>query len=265
MVKALNMAIKLKTRAELDKMRSAGRVVHKVLTSLTEMARPGVTLRELDEAGYRIYSSMGARGLFKNYPTYKPGEGFPANLCLSLNDTVVHGIADGTVLREGDIIGIDCGVELDGWCGDSAVTLMIGRVTPEVRKLCEVTRHMLELAIQNIRPGVRWSRIARLMQSYAEQNGFSVVQDFVGHGIGRKMHEEPQVPNFVSAALLRNDFELKEGMVMAIEPMCNLGSHAVELLDDGWTVKTVDRRPAAHYEHTVAVTAQGALVLTDGN
>lgn len=259
------MAINLKTKAELEKMRCAGRVVHRVLSTVSEMARPGVTLQELDDAGYRTFTEAGARGLFKNYPSYKPGEGFPANLCLSLNDTVVHGIADGTVLKEGDILGIDCGVELGGWCGDSAVTVMVGRVAPEIKRLCEVTRHMLEIAIEHARPGRKWSQVARLMQSYAEQSGFSVVQDFVGHGIGRTMHEEPQVPNFVSRALLRNDIELKAGMVLAIEPMCNLGGHAVELLGDGWTVKTVDRQPAAHYEHTVAIVDGGSEVLTDGN
>ncbi len=259
------MKVILKSQAEIERMRAAGRVVHKVLSTAKQMCQPGATLREIDEAGYRVFTEAGGRGLFKNYPTYKPGEGFPGNLCISLNDTVVHGIADDTALKEGDIVGIDCGVELDGWCGDSAVTVMVGNVSPQVRRLCEVTSHLLELAVQNIRPGRRWSQVARLMQNYAERAGFSVVEDFVGHGIGRQMHEKPSVPNYVSPELLRNDIELQEGLVLAIEPMCNLGSKAVETLPDKWTVKTVDRKPSAHYEHTVAVTADGASVLTDGS
>ena len=258
------MKVILKSRAEIERMRAAGRVVHKVLTTVAQMCTPGVTLRQIDEEGYRIFTAAGARGLFKNYPTYKPGEGFPGNLCVSLNETVVHGIADDTRLKEGDIVGIDCGVELDGWCGDSATTVMVGRVAPEVRHLCEVTRHLLDLAVEHMRPGRRWSQVARLMQNYAERAGLSVVEDFVGHGIGRKMHEKPSVPNYVSPELLRNDIELQEGLVLAVEPMCNLGSKAVETLADKWTVKTVDRKPSAHYEHTIAVTANGASVLTNG-
>ncbi len=258
------MKVILKSRAEIERMRAAGRGVHQVLTTGAQMCRPGVTLRQIDEEGYRIFTAAGARGLFKNYPTYKPGEGFPGNLCVSLNETVVHGIADDTRLKEGDIVGIDCGVELDGWCGDSATTVMVGRVAPEVQHLCEVTRHLLDLAVEHMRPGRRWSQIARLMQNYAGRAGLSVVEDFVGHGIGRKMHEKPSVPNYVSPELLRNDIELQEGLVLAVEPMCNLGSKAVETLADNWTVKTVDRKPSAHYEHTIAVTANGATVLTNG-
>jgi len=177
---------------------------------------------------------------------------------------VVHGIAGDQVIKDGDIVGIDCGVQLNGWCGDAAVTLLIGNVPGQVRRLCEVTQHVLELAIENMRPGRRWSQIARLMQSYTERAGFSVVRDFVGHGIGKKMHEEPKVPNFVSKELVRNDIMLRDGIVMAIEPMCNLGTSEVITLDDGWTVKTADGQPSAHYEHTIAVTADGADLLTNG-
>jgi len=258
------MAIRLRTPQDIHKMRAAGRVVHRVLERCREMCRPGVTTREIDEEAYRLFTGMGARGLFKNYPTYRPGEGFPANLCISINEEVVHGIAGDRVVKDGDIVGIDCGVSLDGWCADAAATVMVGNVRADVRRLCEVTRHVLELAIQNIRPGRRWSQIARLMQSYAEQAGMSVVRDFVGHGIGQQMHEDPKVPNFVSRDLLRNDILLREGVVLAIEPMCNLGSHEVITLPDGWTVLTADRQPSAHYEHTVAVAAGGAEVLTDG-
>ena len=258
------MAIQLRTNEEIEKIRAAGRLVHEVLGACGGMCRPGVTTREIDEEAYQIFTRAGARGLFKNYPTYRPGEGFPANLCISLNECVVHGIADDTPIRDGDIIGIDCGIELDGWCGDSAATVMVGNVRPQVRRMCEATQHVLRLAIENLRPGRRWSQIARLMQKYAERCGYSVVRDFVGHGIGRSMHEDPKVPNFVSPDLLKNDILLREGMVLAIEPMLNLGSKEVETLADGWTVMTVDRKPSAHYEHTVAVTADGAKVLTDG-
>ena len=258
------MAIELKSKDQIDKMRAAGRVVHQVLQRLQEVCQPGITTAALDEEAYRVYTAAGARGLFKNYPTYRAGEGFPANVCLSVNEEVVHGIAGRRVIRDGDIVGVDCGVEIGGWCGDSAFTVMVGNVDPEVRKLCEVTRHVLEIAIANVRPGRTWSQIARLMQNYAEQQGMGVVREYVGHGIGRQMHEDPKVPNFVSRDLLRNDIVLREGMVLAIEPMCNLGTRDVQVLTDGWTVVTADRRPSAHYEHTVAITATGAEVLTDG-
>lgn len=258
------MGIRLKTKEEIEKMRAAGRIVCRVLDRCREMCRPGVTTREVDEEAFGLFTSLGARGLFKNYPTYRAGEGFPANLCISVNEEVVHGIAGDRVIREGDIVGVDCGVELSGWCGDAARTFAVGEVRPEVRALCRTTEEVLELAIANIRPGRLWSQIARLMQGYAERAGLSVVRDFVGHGIGQKMHEPPQVPNYVSPELLRNDIMLREGMVLAVEPMCNLGGKEVVTMADGWTVLTVDRQPSAHFEHTVAVTSEGADVLTDG-
>ena len=245
-------------------MRAAGRVVQRVHEQCRQMCQPGVTTREIDEAAERLISDAGATGLFKNYPTYRPGEGFPANLCISVNEEVVHGIAGDRVIQDGDIVGVDCGVKLDGWCGDAATTILVGNVKPEVRKLCEATEHVLNLAIENIRPGRKWSQVARLMQKYAESHGYSVVRDFVGHGIGQTMHEDPKVPNFVSRQLLSSDIELREGLVLAIEPMCNLGGQDVMTLDDQWTVVTMDRKPSAHYEHTVAVTADGADVLTNG-
>lgn len=258
------MAIRLKTRAEIEKMRAAGRVVHEVHQRLKEICKPGVTTQEIDDEADRVIRSRGARGLFKNYPTYKPGEGFPGHLCISVNEVVVHGIANGRVIEDGDIVGVDCGVELDGWCGDAATTIMVGDVEPEVRELCAATQHVLELAIDNIRPGRRWSQIARLMQNYAESKGYGVVRDFVGHGIGQTMHEEPKVPNFVNRDLIKNDIVLREGVVLAIEPMCNLGKKDVRTLADGWTVVTVDGKASAHYEHTVAVTDKGGEPLTDG-
>jgi len=258
------MAIQLKSKEDIEKMRAAGRVVHKVLQRCQEICQPGVTTREIDEEAYRVFTAQGATGLFKNYPTYRSGEGFPSNLCISVNDVVVHGIASDQIIKDGDVVGVDCGVQLDGWCGDSATTLMVGNVAPQTSRLCEVTQHVLALAIENIKPGRKWSQIARLMQGYAEKAGMSVVRDFVGHGIGQKMHEDPKVPNFVSQDLLNHDIELREGMVLAVEPMCNLGSQEVATLKDGWTVKTVDGKPSAHYEHTLAVLANGAEILTDG-
>jgi len=258
-------AIRLKSRDELGRMRESGRVVYRVLSHLRTFIKPGVTTAQIDAEGRRVMDEAGARGLFLNYPTYKPGEGFPSNLCISVNEVVVHGIADQRVIKDGDIVGIDCGVLYNEWCGDSATTILVGDVEPKTRKLCEDTRHVLQIAIENIKPGRRWSQIARLMQNYAESKGYGVVRDFVGHGIGKDMHEEPKVPNFVNRDLLKDDIELREGMTLAIEPMCNLGTKETITLDDKWTVVTADGQPSAHYEHTVAVVAGGSEVLTDGN
>ena len=260
-----DIVIKRKTKEQIEKMRVAGRVVRKVLTLCEEMCVPGVTTKQIDEEALRVITECGAVGLFKNYPTYRPGEGFPANLCISVNEVVVHGIAsDKTVIKDGDIVGIDCGVKLDGWCADAATTVLVGNVRPEVRKLCDVTKHVLDIAIQNIKPGRTWSQVARLMQGYAEANGMSVVREFVGHGIGQSMHEDPKVPNYVNRELLKHDIMLNEGVVLAVEPMCNLGVKETVTLADNWTVVTADRKPSAHYEHTIAVVKGGCEVLTDG-
>ena len=258
------MSVIRKSREQIEKMRAAGCIVYQVHEHLRGFIKPGVTTQEIDEEAYRVFTEAGATGLFRNYPTYQPGEGFPSHTCISVNEVVVHGIADDYAVKDGDIIGVDCGVKFEGWCGDAAYTHLIGDVPRQVRQLCEDTQHVLQIAIENIRPGRRWSQVARLMQRYAESKGYGVVRDFVGHGIGQAMHEEPKVPNFVSRDLLRSDIELREGIVLAIEPMCNLGTHEVKTLRDGWTVVTCDNQPSAHYEHTVAVTADGADVLTDG-
>ncbi|MEO1235602.1 MAG: type I methionyl aminopeptidase [Planctomycetota bacterium] len=258
------MPIRLKTKDEIEKMRAAGRLVREVHHMCRDMCRPGVTTRQIDDAADELIREKGGVGLFKNYPTYRPGEGFPRHLCISVNHVVVHGIADDTPIQDGDVVGIDCGVKLDGWCGDAANTYLVGNVADETRQMCEATEHVLQIAIDQIKPGKRWSQIARLMQKYAEDRGYGVVRDFVGHGIGSEMHQEPKVPNFVSRDLLKKDILLNEGMVLAIEPMLNLGTKDVKTLSDGWTVVTLDGRPSAHYEHTVAVTATGSDVLTDG-
>ncbi len=259
------MAIIRKTPQEIERMRRAGRLVHEVLRRITEACQPGVSTRELDEiAEGLVRQTSGAVGLFQWYPTYKESEGFPSVTCISVNEEVVHGIPGERIVKEGDLVSVDFGVQLDGWCGDAATTILVGKVSSERRRLCEATQHVLQIAIENIRPGRYWSQIARMMQNYAERAGFGVIRDFVGHGIGSKMHEDPKVPNYVSDELRRKDFELRPGMVLAVEPMCSAGAEEVEVLGDGWTVVTADRKAAAHYEHTLAVTETGCDILTDG-
>ncbi len=258
------MAIRLKTKPEIEKMRAAGRVVREVLDLCEELCKPGITTREIDDRAAALFESRGAKGLFKGYVVNPAVMPFPSNLCISINEVVVHGIADDRRIEDGDIVGIDCGVQLDGWCGDSATTILVGNVPPEVRKLCEVTRHCLRIATENIKPGRRWSQVARLMQNYAESHGYGVVRDFVGHGVGQTMHEDPKIPNYWDGDAKSQDVILRPGMTFAVEPMCNLGTKETRVLADGWTVVTADRKPSAHYEHTVAVTAEGCDVLTDG-
>jgi methionyl aminopeptidase len=224
-----------------------------------------MTTLELDRIVHDTYTSAGGQGLFKWYPTYEPGKGFPGNTCISVNDEVVHGIPGDRVLKDGDIVSVDCGIRLGGYCGDSAITIPIGTVSPETQKLLRITQETLEVAIREIRPGRRWSDVAKKMQEHVESNGMSCVREFVGHGIGTRMHEDPKVPNFVSDEFRkRGDFYLQPGMTLAVEPMVILGGSEVVVLDDRWTVVTKDNTPAAHYEHTIAVTATGSDVLTDG-
>ncbi len=259
------MKISLKSRRDLELMRAAGRVVFRALSRAREMARPGMTTLELDRVVYDTYTSAGGHGLFQWYPTYEPGKGFPGNTCISVNDEVVHGIPGDRVLKDGDVVSVDCGIQLGGYCGDSAITIPIGQVSPECEKLCRVTEETLALAIREVRPGRRWTDVAAKMQEHVEKNGFSCVREFVGHGIGVKMHEDPKVPNFVSDDFRKKgDFYLQPGMTLAIEPMVIAGQCDVVVLDDGWTVVTKDSTPAAHSEHTIAVTATGCDVLTDG-
>ncbi len=259
------MAISYKTPQQIEHMRRAGRLVHEALRRCREVCQPGVTTAQIDAVAEQVLEESGGKGLFKNYPTYRPGEGFPACTCISVNDEVVHGIPGSRQVNDGDIVSIDFGIKIDGWCGDAATTILVGSVPREVRKLCEVTEHVLSIAIENIRPGEKWSSIARRMESYAKAAKLGIVREFVGHGIGQSLHEEPKVPNFVSRELRRNDIELRPGLVIAVEPMCCLGSDAVRVLSDQWTVVTADGKPAAHYEHTVAVTETGCEVLTDGS
>lgn len=259
------MTIKLKTKAQIEKMRKAGNIVCQVLDRLEALAKPGVTTKTLDREADRMTRVAGAVPLFKGVPNPRGGTPFPASICTSIDHEVVHGIpSDDRVLQEGQIVSVDFGVRFEGFCGDAAVTFPVGQVSEKLNNLMTVTRESLEIAIAEIGPDVKWSQVAAKMQSHIEKAGLSVVTSFVGHGIGVEMHEDPKIPNFVSRELLRHDISLRPGMVLAIEPMVNVGGCAVETADDGWTVVTRDALPSAHFEHTVAVTENGALVLTDG-
>lgn len=255
----------LKSPREIELMRAAGRVVYQVLRRVREMVSPGVTTAELNAVAEKMIDEVGGTALFRGVTHPQAKFPFPAALCTSVNDELVHGIPNDRALRVGDIVSVDCGVKLAGYCGDSAVTIPVGAVSPEARRLIETTERALSAAIDAIRPGRWWSEVATEVQAVVEAERFSVVRDFVGHGIGREMHEEPKVPNYWSPRNRQMDFELVPGTVLAIEPMVNVGTHAVEYSgDDGWVVVTKDRRNAAHVEHTVAVTSDGADVLTDG-
>jgi methionyl aminopeptidase len=244
-------------------MREAGRVVAKALHQVRQMAVPGVCTAEMDEAVAAIFREHDAIPLFLGYPSSVKGKpAFPAVICASVNEHVVHGIPNRRPLREGDIVSIDTGCKVAGWCGDSAVTVAIGEVSPEIQKLLDVTSETLNLAIRAMARCRFWSEVASLMERFVKSQGFYVVEKFVGHGIGQDMHEEPQVPNFVSQALRQNDIKLEPGVVLAIEPMVAIGTKEVRTLGDGWTVETKDRRPSAHFEHTVAMTPEGPRVLT---
>ena len=222
-----------------------------------------MTTADLDGLALKMADEAGADALFKGVRSPQARRPFPGAICASINDEVVHGIpSTDRVLREGDILSVDFGVRLNGYCGDSAVTIPIGAISPERQRLLDVTKATLDVAVAAMKPGVRWSQVAGKMQRYAEAAGFSVVRDFVGHGIGTKMHEDPKVPNFVSDELLADDITLRPGMVLAVEPMVNAGTYAVRTLGNGWTVVTRDGKPSAHFEHTIAVLAGGAEVLT---
>lgn len=257
--------IVLKSPREIELMRAAGRLVHDVLDELESMVAPGMTTRQLNDAALKRIRDAGGIALFFGVRNPEARFPFPAAICASVNEEIVHGIPDDRPLKPGDILSVDCGVRLRGYCGDSARTFAVGAVSSVARRLMQVTRETLSLALERCRPGIRWSVIAREMQKYVEGHGFSVVREFVGHGIGREMHEEPKVPNYAARDKRNQDFELAPGMTLAIEPMVVAGSPKVEFRDaDRWTIITADRSLAAHYEHTVAITPEGVDVLTDG-
>src|SRR4029079_19004310 len=235
----------LRSSREIAHMRKAGLLVWHAHQIAASLVKPGVTTGEIDAAIERYFQENHAIPLFKGVPGKVP---FPAVTCISVNDEVVHGIPGKRVLREGDVISVDTGCKYDGWCGDSAVTHPVGKIEPEVQRLLDVTRGVLELAIELMRRRSGGSDLASEMGKYVRDAGFSVVESFVGHGIGREMHEDPQVPNFVSAQLRRNgDFALEPGLVIAVEPMVNMGSKHVKSLPDYWTQATADGKPSAHF------------------
>lgn len=260
------MPITLRSRWEIEMIRNAAAVVAKVLSKLKEYAKPGVSTAQLDEIAAEMTQQAGAVALFKGVPCPYGNRPFPGTICASLNEQLVHGIpSKKVILKEGDILSLDFGVKLNGYCGDAAITVGIGKITPDRQKLLDVTKRLLNIAIENMAPGMKWSTIAGIMEETAKQASFSIVKDYVGHGIGTEMHEDPKVPNFVSQELICNDIILKEGMILAVEPMVNMGKAAVKTLPDGWTVITKDKKCSAHFEHTIAVIESGCEVLTSGD
>jgi methionyl aminopeptidase len=242
-----------KSKTEIEKMRAAGLIVAQVLKRLEKIVEPGMTTRDLDREAEKMIQDAGA------YPTFKGYHGYPASICTSINDEVVHGIPSNRKLREGDIVGIDCGATLQGYVGDSAITVPVGKVGDPVTRLLEVTRQSLFQAIDKCQVGNRLGDVCNAVQAYVEPRGYSVVRNYCGHGVGRAMHEEPQVPNYGRPG---TGPVLREGWVIAIEPMINLGHEDVQVLSDGWTVITMDGKPSAHFEHTVAITSEGPQILT---
>ena len=249
------MAVVLKSASEIEKMRRAGRIVREVLELVRSKVKPGVTTYDLEKAAVERLNELGIKPAFKGY------HGFPCALCTSINSEVVHGIpSPKRVLKNGDIVSVDFGVVADGYYGDAAITVPVGAIDPKSARLLQATEESLAAAIRAVRPGATLGDIGAAVQAVVEGEGFSVVRDFVGHGIGVQMHEDPQIPNFGEAG---RGMKLKEGMVLAIEPMVNAGRPDVMVLGDGWTAVATDGSMSAHFEHTVAVTATGARILTE--
>jgi methionyl aminopeptidase len=249
------LAVVLKSAAEIEKMRKAGKVVREVLELVRSLVKPGVTTLDLDKAAEDRLKELGVKAAFKGY------HGYPAVLCASVNAEVVHGIPSAKrVLKDGDIVSVDFGAFVEGYCGDSAITVPVGTVDAETLRLLDVTQASLKAGIAAVKPGATLGDVGSAVQTVVEAAGFSVVRDFVGHGIGVHMHEDPQVPNYGVAG---RGMKLKAGMVIAIEPMVNAGGPDVVVLDDGWTAVAKDGSMSAHFEHTVAVTASGARILTE--
>ena len=241
---------------KLKGMREAGRIVRAALDVAGEMIIPGRITREIDDAVREVIRGSGATPLFLGY------RGFPATVCVSVNEEVVHGIPGERRLEEGEIVSVDVGVRRGEWCADAAATSAVGRVSDEAQRLMDVTREALRRATEKVRPGVNLAEISGAIQSCVESEGYSVVERYAGHAIGRQMHEQPQVPNFVDGSLVAAGIVLKEGLALAIEPMVNAGGADVEVLSDGWTVVTRDRSMSAHFEDTVMATADGPRILT---
>src|SRR5688572_31071420 len=242
------MAIYLKSQKDIELMRKAGQIVGQTLQLLSEHVKPGVTTRELDEMAYKFIISKGAIPTFKGYHPFRDIAPFPGSICASVNEEIVHGIPSDRVLKEGDVIALDCGAIYRGFHGDSAVTVPVGKVSPEIEKLLETGKASLQAGIDKARPGVRLGDLSNSIQVRIMQGGdYGIVREYGGHGIGRSLWEEPSVPNFGPAG---KGIPLRAGMVIAIEPMLNMGTYETETLDDGWTVVTKDRKPSVHFEHT---------------
>lgn len=249
-----------KNSKELEQMRRSGLLVYQILHQLEKMVEEGVTTQELEDAAEKMMKDAGAKPAFKGYYTQAAGSKYPYVLCTSVNEQIVHGMPSRTKLKKGDIVSIDTGVQLNGYYGDSAITVPVGEISESTKRLLKVTQESLELAIDKARAGNRLFDICGTVEQHVVGNGFTVVREMVGHGIGTKLHEEPQVPNYVDR---RNENpRLKEGMVLAIEPMVNAGAADMKVLKDKWTAVTKDGSVSAHFEHCVAVTADGPWVLT---
>ncbi len=241
-------------------MRAAGMVVAEAHQAATQLIRPGVTTREVDAAVAAVFQRHGAEPLFLGFPGKVP---FPAVTCTSLNEQIVHGIPGDAILKQGDILSLDTGCRIGGWCADSAWTYSVGQIDPVKQRLMHAGRELLRVAIVGLVECKRWSEVAQRMVALSRSEGFSLVEQFVGHAIGREMHESPQVPNHYDSDASM-DFEIRPGLVLAIEPMLNAGSPGVRILGDHWTAVTVDGRPSVHFEHTVAVTSEGPRLITAG-
>jgi methionyl aminopeptidase len=241
-------------------MREAGKLVAQALKICRDMAQPGIKSIEIDRAVEAFYREHGAIPLFKGYPG--PKTPFPASTCISFNEQVVHGIPGSRAIKDGDLVKIDTACKLNGWCADRAITLTIGNVRAEWRRLVQVAEEALEIARVELGRAKWWTEVAEQMQQHVERHGYRMVEQYVGHGIGRTMHENPQVPNFVNREVRRANFRIEEGLVIAVEPMVNMGRPETEVLRDHWTVVTRDGLPSAHVEHTFAITRDGVLVIT---
>ncbi len=249
--------ISIKSKGDIALMRKAGILLQKTHMVAKGLMKPGVTTAEINEAVESFITQNGAIALFKGVQGVTP---YPAGSCISINDEVVHGIPGSRILVDGDLVSIDIGVKLNGWCSDCACSYGIGDVSKDVQRLLDVTEGCLRIAIEKIKPGVSWRSIATLMADFAQKAGYSVVKELIGHGIGQELWESPDVPNYPTRAIL--DFKLAEGMVIAVEPMINMGTHKVYTKPDHWTICTKDGKHSAHFEHSIAVTANGAEVLT---
>lgn len=253
--------VKLKTTKEIETMKEGGKILAEVLALVIKKIKPGIGTVELNQYAEELIKNRGGRPSFKNYKTAWAEHAYPSALCVSVNNEVVHGLAEpNRILKNGDIVGLDCGLEYKKFYTDMAKTVAVGKISQEAKKIIEVTEAALLKGIRKIKPGGRLFDISRVIQSYVEQNGFSVVRQLVGHGVGYSAHEDPQVPNYVSREF--QDIELQPGLTLAIEPMVNFGSWEVDTLDDGWTIVTHDGSLSAHFEHTVAVTAKGYEIIT---